>query len=441
MISSLRSLAVLLSLLAFPTLARAGLYYSGEGIAELPSQWRGFLLDQRALRNIAVKANATAPPSPMRLKYEQAVANLEKTQHEGSLTADERADLGALYLRLGRTEQALQVLRAAYHDRPNHFRTVANLGTAWQVQGDLEQAAACLQQAVRLAPGKLQRAEEYQLKLVRLRQRRPRDSQELDDLFGVRFVGASGRFEPGKLAAAERKKLPSDAAAVAQQLALWLPADGRLLWQLAELANAQGDVRTAAAILDGCVTEFGLRTAELRRHRRLTRAAADELANAPNSAAGTKAVHSAHASLFRPRSNRPLLNQLSAADLPPIQPDGITPLPWAVLAETTVGREFKPNYPKYLKELEGKKVTLSGFMQPLGEEIELGSFLLIEYPVGCWYCEMPELSGIVLVQLPPAKTRTFTRGLVKVEGTLKLNPGDPETFLYTIQSARVAEAD
>ena len=29
-----------------------------------------------------------------------------------------------------------------------------------------------------------------------------------------------------------------------------------MLWQLGELANAHGDVATAAAILEGCVTEF-----------------------------------------------------------------------------------------------------------------------------------------------------------------------------------------
>ena len=31
-----------------PVPCRAGLYYSGETIADLPSQWRGYLLDQRA---------------------------------------------------------------------------------------------------------------------------------------------------------------------------------------------------------------------------------------------------------------------------------------------------------------------------------------------------------------------------------------------------------
>ena len=62
---------------------------------------------------------------------------------------------------------------------------------------------------------------------------------------------------------AERKKLPANAVAVVQQLALWLPADGRLLWQLGELANVHGDVRTAAAILEGCVTELALGAVEL----------------------------------------------------------------------------------------------------------------------------------------------------------------------------------
>src|SRR5207253_9689941 len=127
-----------------------------------------------------------------------------------------------------------------------------------------------------LAPGKFQQAEEYHVKLVRWRLKQPRDA--LDDLFAVRFAGDKGTYEPGKMSRAEWDKLPARAAAIVQQLALWLPQDGRLLWQVAELANATGDVKTAAAMMDGCVTQFGLNDPELRRHRRLTRAAADELA-------------------------------------------------------------------------------------------------------------------------------------------------------------------
>ena len=80
-------------------------------------------------------------------------------------------------------------------------------------------------------------------------------------------------------------------------------------------------------------------------------------------------------------------------------------------------------------------------MQPLGEDLESGSFMLIEYPVGCWYCEMPEITGIVFVELPAGKTHSLSRSLMKVTGTLTLNATDPENFLYTITKAKVTEAD
>jgi tetratricopeptide (TPR) repeat protein len=141
----------LLFLLLLPAIADAGLYYSGETIADLPSRWPGFLLDHRALLLIA----QPKPASPLRLRYESEAARLAR---KGSLSADEAADLGALYLRLGEASKAVAVLRPAQRANPLHFRLAANLGTAWQQAGDLTQAAAALEQAVRLAPGKDQRA-------------------------------------------------------------------------------------------------------------------------------------------------------------------------------------------------------------------------------------------------------------------------------------------
>jgi hypothetical protein len=433
--------AVVLALLLFAPGARAGLYYSGESVGELPSQWRGFLLDQRTLRNIALKPAPGSRANPTRTRYEDQAARLEKKGRAG-LTADEAADLGALYVRLGDAGKAVEVLRDAERAHPNHFHIVANLGTAWQLQGDLDQAATYLEQAVHLAPGKLEKAEELQLKLVRLRRHEAPGRLDLDDLFGVYYGGPAGKYEAGKMNEAERKKLPADAAAVLQQLALWLPADGRLLWQMAELANAFGDARTAAAIMDGCVTEFGMRQTELREHRRLVRAEADELDRiAAANGASLKAAHEGHVAGMKPRSQRPLLTKLDDAALPQINANGVTPLPWAVLAETMLDRKFKPTFAKYLQELDGKQIELSGYMQPLGEDLELGSFMLIEFPVGCWYCEMPEITAIVLVELPRGQSKTYTRGKVKVVGTLALNSMDPENFLYTIGKATVSDAD
>ncbi len=224
-----------------------------------------------------------------------------------------------------------------------------------------------------------------------------------------------------------------------QQLALWLPSDGRLLWQLAELAGANGDAATAAALMDGCVTEFGLRAADLRDHRRDYRSLADELAKKGNGNGKTR--HEGHAGLFKPRSLRPLVHKLGRTPLPPIDPKGVNVLPWSVVTETMLDRQYRPTFPRYLKDLDGKTVTLSGFMQPLGEDNELGAFLLIEYPVGCWYCEQPEMTAILLVELPEGKTHNFTREQVHVRGKLVLNANDPENFLYTIRDATISQKE
>jgi hypothetical protein len=414
---------------------RAGLYFSGENFADLPSQWRGFLVDQRTLRMIAV-APKDGPVSPMRKEYLEAAARLENIAKERKLTADEQADLGAIHVRLGELTRAIEVLRAAQREHPHHFRINANLGTAWQLRGDLDQAAICLEQAVQLAPGKLQKEEEYHLKLVRAR-RLAKNAQQLDDLFGVRFVDEKGNYTPGKLAAAEAKKLPANAAAIVQQLGLWLPADGPLLWQLGELANVHGDVKMAAAIFDGCVTEFGMGDPLLRAHRQLTRAAADALGEKTSD----KVAHEGHAGAFKPKSRRPLTNRIDLAELPPISADGVNELPWAVLGATTLDADFKPTFVKYLKELDGKQIALAGFMQPLREDSDLTAFLLIEYPVGCWYCETPEITGMVLVELALGQKASFTRNLIKITGKLTLNATDPENFLFTIGKAKVSAAD
>jgi tetratricopeptide (TPR) repeat protein len=422
----------ILALIVLAAPARAGLHYTGEVQAELPASWRGFLLDHRALRLIGVSA-PNAAPTLLREQYEQTAERLAKRPE---LTADEAADLGALYVRLGKPEKAVQVLAAATRKHPDHFRCAANLGTAWQLAGEPGKAAEALRDAVRLAPNEWKEAEGYHLKLVELRRAGPKNATELDDLFGVKYVGETGKPEPGKIAPAARQKLPANAAAIVQQLALWLPADGRLLWQLGEIANAHGDVRTAANILDGCVGEFALASPDARRRRTIYREAADAIARLPDS------EHDKFRGDLKTKSPRPLLRKLDSSLLPPVRADGINALPWLVLNETAVARPFKPRFAKYLEDLDGKRVALTGFMQPADAETsEAGGFLLLENPVGCWFCESPEPAGIVYVALPEGKTTEIRKGLVKVEGVLRLNRNDPEQYLYKVSKAKVGEAD
>jgi hypothetical protein len=430
-----RSFAVLaVAALSAPP-ASAGLHYSGEQFAELPSRPSGFLIDHRALRAAGYE-RPDGLPSPLRDDYLAAAGRLEKLAKTRALTADEAADLGAVLVRLGKPGEALNVLAPAARKFPEHYRVASNLATAFQLSGDLDRAATTLEEAVRLAPAKWKPFEQAHLKLVRMRLKEGKAARTpagVDDLFGVKFVGESGAAEAGKLAAAESKKLPADAVAVVQQLALWLPADARLLWLLGELFNAHGDVRSAAACLDGCVTEFALAAPDLRKRRTLYRAAADELAKTPG--------HERHRGTLKVKSARPLVKAFDESLLPAIQDDRPNALPWPVLAATAVSAKGTPTFAKYLERLDGKTVTLTGFMQPVKDELAVTAFLLLEYPVGCWFCETPDPTGLISVELKAGRTAEFRKGLIKVTGTLSLNRTDPEGYLFNLRDARVGEAD
>ena len=410
---------LLLTAVLFATPVKAGVYYSGDEPNPLPAQWRGFLLDLRALR-LAANPNAGGFKSatPLRDSYLAAALKLEAKAKEGALTADEAADLGAIHIRLGQTESALRVLRDASRKHQSHFRLTANLGAAWHQSGDLERAEATLSEAVELAPKEHRRAEQLHLKLVQLR-RKEKSADALDDLFGL-------KFQPGETA-----KLPDDALAVAQQLCLWLPTDARLLWQLGEVANTLGDVRTAATLLDACVTDFGIKSEDARERRKKYRTAADEL----DKAADHKAFDG-----IKFASARAFPKRFDAGRLPKIDPTRANPLPWGALDETEVGKKFAVKHLPYVRDLDGKTVVLSGFMQPAKAD-EVTEFVLTEFPIGCWFCESPGPFQVVQVEAAGGKPVPFTRGMITVVGKLQLNRTDPERLLFAVVDSVVKGAE
>lgn len=408
---------------------RAGLYLSSESYADLPAQWRGFLLDQRALRQLAVPAGPKIEASPWRNRYSEELKKLEGQ----ALSADATADAGALLIRLGSIDRAIEVLRGGHGRHPNSFAIAANLGAAWQLKGDLNAAAEALRQSVRLAPGKWLAAEELHLKLVlgRLKQKQP--GQELDELFGVRYFST----DSDEMAESELKKLTPRFVGLAQQLALWLPADGPLLWQLAELANAYGDVRTAASLLEGCVQQFGMTHPDLRRRRLRLK---EVVAKLPPIPLGDKAGHQpGHAGALTFRSRKPFISSLVDASLPPISATAVNSVPWEVFTSTQFEGKFPPKFSSYAKDLHGKLIALTGFLQPVNDEGT--AFLFIEFPVGCWYCEMPELTGILHLEPAAGEPIRFDRALQRVVGRLSLNQADPEDFLFTLRDVKIVPVD
>jgi tetratricopeptide (TPR) repeat protein len=299
-----RSAALVLGLLVCCAgSAQAGLY------SRIEPYDRGLNRDFRLFRETLISLwnlnnpNAAVTRDSVRWRYLQLQEQMKRGLPE-DLSSGERQDLGAALIRLGKYEEAIQVLRpGAALDRDN-FLLLANLATAYHLAGQGTQALDAVQSALAVWPedwAKLdmkhqvlyplemgwdakqltwhRRAETYFRQLLRLRLRESLKQRNqpglptegLDDLFGVRFVGESGKYEAGTLAREQRKKVPEDGIKIVQQLLVWLPADMRLYWLLGELYNAQGDNRTALEIFNALITKGG-GPPELRAHRRILEA-------------------------------------------------------------------------------------------------------------------------------------------------------------------------
>jgi Flp pilus assembly protein TadD len=234
------------------------------------------------------------PDKPAAIEYQQ---RLERLQDQASLSVADRVNLGEALIRLGRPADAIGVLRPV---AGADFRATANLATAYYQIGETAAAQEYVQDALRAWPAEAEgltaaqlqwyrQAEELLGRLLALRGRegpmQPRGgfgraTPEVDTLWPVRFVGPSGDYEAGRLAEAERARLPADALALVQQLVLWLPTDDRLYWLLAELYNAEGDLESAEKIFNDLKDARRFESRTLDAHRQAVRAARQKLIEA-----------------------------------------------------------------------------------------------------------------------------------------------------------------
>jgi tetratricopeptide (TPR) repeat protein len=207
-------------------------------------------------------------------------------------------------------KKALELLRTANRRDQLNFLIMSAYGTAFQITGDYDNASQLFSDArpfwkkpldqlepaqqklvmdtlgyqQKLVMGKLEwteedskqakeeyawfaKCEEYQHKLVKFRLAERLKGvltfatavKQIDPLFETAplpkgqnpllfFSGENGTFEPGKITAANKAKLPPDAIKIVQQLLVWTPDDLRLFWLLGELLNAQGDVESAKIV-------------------------------------------------------------------------------------------------------------------------------------------------------------------------------------------------
>jgi hypothetical protein len=245
------------------------------------------------------------PNNKARAAYLEKRDELFRKQRTGRATEDDLVNLSACLIRLGEANQAENVLMEHTGRDCRNFMLLANRAAANYLadpndRSRLSRAIGLLQQAFDIWPRTewkgltaeqvqwYRRAETFFRDFLRVRLQdlnKPQEDRgmELDPLLGprddpVRFVGESGAYEAGKLAAREREKLPKDAVAVVQQLLVWLPTDTRLYWLYGELLNAEGDVNTARGVFEDCVNLRRYNAKALLQHRQIVNQAAEEAA-------------------------------------------------------------------------------------------------------------------------------------------------------------------
>lgn len=297
----MRPCLIALLLLAGAGTVHAGIYATtgmppgpeveGGAVKPMPAAWFRDNLNER----LALTLEQPASDRLVKKRQEllRIVNELDSKRKAGVATLDDQINLSANLMWVGKPREAVEVLEPlARGEGRSNFMVLSNLATAYELAGQLERVPDYLQQA-RLAwpdeaPGmsKEQLAwyktvDRLQFRLALLRRaelaRQPAGvrfhPEGMDGLFGeppVQYVGESGAYEAGKLAAKEQAKLPKDSLASLQQLVLWFPDDTRLLWQVGELLNAQGQVSEAYDILDDCVgAARRYDSKELKEHRRI----------------------------------------------------------------------------------------------------------------------------------------------------------------------------
>jgi hypothetical protein len=76
--------------------------------------------------------------------------------------------------------------------------------------------------------------------------------------------------------------------------------------------------------------------------------------------------------------------------------------------------------PKRVKDLNGKKVLMTGFMLPIDEVQNIKEFLLVQSLWSCCYGQPPDIHGIIRVVMPKDKRTDYFFDPLKVIGTFKV---------------------
>jgi hypothetical protein len=109
-------------------------------------------------------------------------------------------------------------------------------------------------------------------------------------------------------------------------------------------------------------------------------------------------------------------------------------------AKDKLGDYDKPLFSVGTKSLNGKTITLPGYMIPFQSGIKGNHFMLSSLPINaCFFCGVGGPETVIEVNMK--EPLTYSEKPIELRGVLKLNDTDPDKMIYQLEAAEyVGEA-
>lgn len=105
-------------------------------------------------------------------------------------------------------------------------------------------------------------------------------------------------------------------------------------------------------------------------------------------------------------------------------------------AKDDLGEYDKPIFSEAVKNLNGKVITLPGYIVPFDNGMKAQHFMFTSLPLNaCFFCGVggPE----TVVEVYTNDIITYTEKPVEIKGTLRLNATNPDQMIYILEKAEV----
>jgi hypothetical protein len=122
---------------------------------------------------------------------------------------------------------------------------------------------------------------------------------------------------------------------------------------------------------------------------------------------------------------------------------GFPSLTWPKLYNTTfvkasdkLGDYDKPVFPDAVKALNGKTISLPGYMIPFENGMKGNHFMFSSMPINaCFFCGVggPE----TVVEVFSKETVTYSEKPIEIQGKLKLNDKNPDQMIYILENVEI----